>query len=303
MELNELLDCVIIGGGPAGLTAGIYLARYRRKAMIFDGENSRAAKIPLSHNYPGFPQGISGNALLEKLREQLSHYHLPIMKDVVHSVKQINQEQFLIQAKDAQVYAKNIILATGVEDIEPHLADVNDALQKGLIRHCPVCDAFEVIDKKIAVIGHGKAGLGEAFFLRDYTPHITLMTLGKEDNWTSKDLKNIQQAQISLISQDIKAIEFYSNYTRITLLDSRIVEFDGLYSALGCINNNQIATELNLKMKEGCLIVDKHQQTSMKGVYAAGDIVSGLNQICVATGQAAIAATAVHNHCRPFKSS
>lgn len=296
--MKNLLDCIIIGGGPAGMTAGIYLARYRRQVLILDSFNSRAEKIPISHNYPGFPNGISGKDLLNKLRQQFSYYKLPLMNDTVESLKQLNEQEFLVKTANNTLYTKNIILATGVKDIEPRLADINDGIQKGLIRHCPVCDAYEVINKKIAVIGNGKSGLGEAIFMRDYTPDVTLITLGKEDCWTTKDLKKVKETNVTIMSTPIKAIELSSHITKITFSDQRIIHFDCIYSALGSIKNNDLAIDLKLKLKNGSIIVNKDQQTSVKGVYAAGDIVSGLNQICVATSQAAIAANAIHTRCR-----
>jgi len=298
MKTDKVWDCIIIGGGPAGLTAALYLARYRRKIVIVDLGNSRANLIPLSHNYPGFPDGISGEDLLSRLRQQLSSYKVPVIKATVESLEQINEEKFLVQTENTTITAQNIILATGVKDIEPRLADIYDGIEKGLIRHCPVCDAFEVINKKIAVLGHGKAGLGEAIFLRDYTDEVSLITLGEPVNWTKKDMKSIQESNITIIPTTIKAIALTAHLAKITFSDQRVVQFDSIYSALGCVKNNKLATGLKLKLKGGSIIVNKDQQTSIKGIYAAGDIVSGLNQICVATSQAAIAATAVHTRCR-----
>ncbi|KTC74499.1 thioredoxin reductase [Legionella birminghamensis] len=298
---KDILDCIIIGGGPAGLTAGIYLGRYRRKAVIYDAGNSRAEKIPLSHNYPGFPKGLSGPELLARLQAQIAAYEVPIIPEPVDSIKQIDDYEFLVSTQTSERFAKNIILATGVKDIEPRLADINDGIQKGLIRHCPVCDAFEVINKKIAVVGYGKSGLGEALFLHDYTPNIYLLSLGKTDSWTKADLKKIREANITLITEDILKIELTSDSAKMIFTNQKKLEVDCLYSALGAITNNKLAKDLGVKLKEDAVLVNKHQQTSVKGVFATGDLVDGLNQICVATSQAAIAATAIHTHCREFK--
>ncbi len=295
--MDGLLDCVVIGGGPAGLTAAIYLARYRRKVVVYDTLNSRAEKIPLSHNYPGFPSGISGKDLLTRLRQQLSAYPIPILEEKVESIEK-DEDRFILKTCRNLIHTRYVILCTGVIDIEPVVGDIRDGIQKGLIRHCPVCDAYEVIDKKIAVIGQGKAGLGEALFLRQYTSDVTLMTLGQKSIWTKGDLKKIHDANITVIDENLNAIELTSEIIKITFPNQRTFCFDSLYSALGCINNNKLAHDLNVKLKEGCIAVNPKQETSIKGMFAAGDIVSGLNQICVATGQAAIAAMTVHNRCR-----
>ncbi|KTD45213.1 thioredoxin reductase [Legionella quinlivanii] len=295
---NDILDCIIIGGGPAGLTAGLYLSRFRRNILIYDGGISRAEKIPLSHNYPGFPQGISGQELLTRLRQQLSHYEATIIHEFVESIKVLGDYHFQVKTGSGFQYAKNIILATGVKDIEPRLGNINDGIQKGLIRHCPVCDAFEVINKKVAVIGYNKSGLGEALFLREYTPKLTLLTLGETEAWSKADFRKIKKADITLVNEQLLEIELTSDSAKMTFNNKKILKFDCLYSALGSVYNNQLANELGVKLKEGAVMVNKHQQSSIKGFYAAGDVVHGLNQICVATSQAAIAATDIHNRCR-----
>lgn len=299
MTSTNLWDCVIIGGGPSGITAALYLARYRRKVIIFDTFNSRAELIPLSHNYPGFPEGISGKDLLNKLRKQLSAYNVPFMKETVDSIKQVNAEKFLVKMANKKIYTKNIILATGVKDIEPQLGDIRDGIQKGLIRHCPVCDAYEAMNKKIAIIAKGKSGLAGAVFLRDYTSDITLIILNNTAKWSDKELKLIKRLNISIIiSREIEKMALASNYTTMTLTNQKVIEFDYIYSALGSVKNNKLAIDLKLKLKKGSLVVSHNQETSLKGVFAAGDIVSGLHQICVATSQAAIAASAIHERCR-----
>lgn len=293
IKLDKALDCIVIGGGPAGLTAAMYLARYRCSTIIYDTLDSRAARIPKSHNYPGFPEGIAGKDLLNRMRTQLLSYKVPLLNEAVETLQQEDNEEFIIGTSSGIKRAKNIILCTGVKDIEPHIGDVNDGIKRGLIRHCPVCDAFEVMNKKIAVIGTHKAGLKEALFLRGYTPHITLMSLGKKEKWSKEDLKKINDAQITVLSSEVAAIELLASSAKITFKDHKTIQFDTIYSAMGCIKNNQLVESLGVKLKNGCLIVNKKQQTSLKGLFAAGDIVSGLNQMCVATSQAAIAATAI----------
>ncbi len=148
----------MIGAGPAGLTAGIYLARFRRTVLIIDGESSRAALIPRSHNYPGFPGGISGPALLGRLRKQALHYGAMIETCIVEELKKTQGGFSAKTSSTLNITAKQVLLATGVIDIEPVLPDLENAVRQGLIRHCPICDAFEVKDRKIAVIGFGCSG-------------------------------------------------------------------------------------------------------------------------------------------------
>jgi thioredoxin reductase (NADPH) len=148
------LDCVIVGGGPAGLTAAIYLARYRRNVIVFDGGESRAARIPESHNYPGFAHGISGPRLLCTLVSQAEAYGVRIVRSPVISLAR-RENDFIGVHSGGNVAARYALLATGIVDVSPDIEDLNKATSEGSIRYCPVCDGFEAIDRKIAVFGSG----------------------------------------------------------------------------------------------------------------------------------------------------
>ncbi|ASQ44790.1 NAD(P)/FAD-dependent oxidoreductase [Legionella clemsonensis] len=297
---KEKWDCIIVGGGPAGLTAAIYLARFRRNIIVYDTNDSRAMRIPISHNYPGFPAGISGHALLERLRQQLQAYNISIINEAVTSLKKLNSDTFVVTGEHQSTKTRNVLLATGVQDIEPVLPHLNHAIKRGLIRHCPVCDAYEVIDKKVAVIGYGKSGLGEASFLRDYTSDVTLITLGRQCRWNKQERAILHDTNITVISKPVLDLELLADCTRCKFADNKTIDFDYLYSALGSKTNNKLADDVKAKQKKELLIVNKDQETSVTGLYAAGDIVSSLHQLSVATGQAAIAATAIHNRCRNY---
>lgn len=294
---DVVLDCIIIGGGPAGLTAAVYLARFRRNICVYDTNNSRALLIPRSHNYPGFAEGIPGPMILQRLKQQLAVYQVPVINEEVQQITR-DQDLFIIHSQTGKKIARNVLLATGVQDLEPALPNLIDGIRQGLIRHCPVCDAFEVIDKKIAVIGEGKSGLEQALFLMDYSQNVSLVTLGKVTQWSKKDQQKINQSKLTVIDSKVTAIQLLTDHAKISFADNNTIQFDCLYSALGCVKNNDLAVNLDAKLKNGLLVVNKKQQTSVKGLYAAGDIVSSLHQLCVAEGQAAIAATAIHHRCK-----
>jgi thioredoxin reductase (NADPH) len=295
---KRMLDCLIIGGGPAGLTAAIYLARFRRTALVIDAGNSRAALIPLSHNYPGFPEGINGNDLLARLREQARRYGAKLRFGKVEKLIVEADKTFTAFCTNETLHARTILLATGVIDIEPALPNFNDAIKQGFLRHCPICDGFEVIDQNVAVFGQGETGIKEALFIRNYTSNLTLINLGAEKKLNDQERKLLYEANIKLLEEPI--VEVLIAGKRIAGLktaDGTVHCFDALYSALGSLVISGLAVQLDAQCDDtGNLVVNSAMQTSIDGLYAAGDVVHGLNQICVATGQAAIAATAIHHY-------
>ncbi len=297
-DSNPPVDCVIVGAGPAGMTAAIYLKRFRRNIQLIDAGNSRAALIPVSHNYPGFPEGISGHDLLEQLRIQAARYGAEIIAAAVEKIEQLPTGSFMVHYGEKVIHTRTILLATGVIDIEPDLPNLKDAIKQGFLRHCPICDGYEVIDQKVAVIGNDRYAVNEALFIRRYTPNLTLLSLGKELKLTDKDRKLLYEASIQFIEQAIVAVKTEgARISELTMANGKTLHFDTMYSALG----SRVRSDLVLSLKVHCddnqdLIVNKSMQTSIQGLYAAGDVVHGLNQICVATGQAAIAATAIHHY-------
>jgi thioredoxin reductase (NADPH) len=199
--------------------------------------------------------------------------------------------------------ARKVVLATGVVDIEPVLPSIEGALRKGYLRHCPICDAFEVIDQKVAVIGFGSSALKEALFLRHYTADLTLLTLGEPMGLDKDQRATMDAAGINVIEEPIA--EVYVEGNKIAALrthSNREHRFDTLYSALGARNRSALARSLGAACADGAddgaLLVGEHQRTSVPHLYAVGDVVHSLNQISVALGQAAIAATDIHNTLR-----
>ena len=296
VDSAQPLDCLIVGGGAGGLTAAIYLARFRRNALIVDSGKSRLSLIPTSHNYPGFPQGIHGPELLERLTAQALHYGSSITKGTVTQITSIGEDLFKVAVADFFLYSRTIVLAMGATDIKPEIEGFTEALQSAALRYCPICDGFEAIGKKVAVLGSGTHGVKESLFIRDYATDLTLISPTTRSGTTQMQINELESHDVKVLDAEVKAIACENDRISVHLANGSVETFDILYSALGLTSNSSLAASLRLDMDDdGQIKIDEHMETSMKGIYSVGDVARGLNQICVANGQAAIATTAIHN--------
>jgi thioredoxin reductase (NADPH) len=294
------LDCLVIGGGCGGLTAAIYLARYKRRFIVIDAGESRCGLIPTSHNHSGFPDGINGFELLDRMASQAKKYGATLEKGRVNSVRKGANGDFVSIVGSREVRSKTVLIASGVIDLEPDLPNVENAVRKGLMRHCGICDGYEISGHKVGVIGHGEQGLGEALFLRTYTDDITLLSLDEKLHPSPEHRRLMKKYGIKGMTKPImRVIIDNDRIEALETADGEVHAFDTLYSALGTLPRTEMLAPLGLDCAaSGCLRVLDHQRTSVDGVYAIGDVVEGLHQISIAMGHAATAATAIHNRLR-----
>jgi thioredoxin reductase (NADPH) len=285
----EMLDCLIVGGGPAGLTAAMYLARYRRSIRLIDSGKSRARLIPTSHNYPGF-MGVGGVELLQRLREQAMRYDASLERGSVDDLQIDPGGGFRARVGEKELQARTVVLATGIVDREPRF-EVTSGDPRNVIRYCPICDGFEAMDRKVAVLGGDEAAT-KALFLRTFTKDVLWFTESAAPMMESEALRALG---ITCLGQAVR-LQTSRDGIRITGADGTCHDVDLIYPALGCDVRSAFAATRGAQCAPiGTLVVDEHQQTSVDALYAIGDVVSDLHQIAVAAGHAAIAATAVHN--------
>lgn len=287
------VDCLIIGAGPAGLTTAVYLSRFHRRVVVADGGQSRASLIPLSHNYPGFAPGISGNDLLDRLREQALSYGAIIEAGRVESLLK-NRNGFVAQLNGRALSAPRVVLATGIVDTLPQM-DRHDGIAQSVIRLCAICDGYEVNGDNVAVYGEAHCAINHGLFLRNFTDRVTVLAEGDSET-SEEEIATAQRAGIRLIRERVEYIEVSDGKVFVKVSSGEEFCFDIVYPSLGSRYRSELAVQLGVQVdEEGALHVDNHQCTSISGLYAVGDVVGSLKQICVATGQAAVCATAVHN--------
>ncbi|MBW8784871.1 MAG: NAD(P)/FAD-dependent oxidoreductase [Novosphingobium sp.] len=295
----QLIDAAIVGGGPAGLTAAIYLARFRRRIVLFDRGGSRAALIPRSHNHAGFPDGIPGRELLARMAEQARRYGAELRHGDILAVEPVGANWRLV-GEGIDLVARSVLFATGTDDRRPDIPlELHDAaLAAGKLRYCPVCDGFETTGQRIGVVGAESHGVAEALFLRTYSEAVTLFTR-EACELHEGDRAELARSGVGWDQRPVLRYDFAGPAVRLHFGDGDAAEVDTVYPALGSAPNIALLRSLGLRTDEDdCVLTDSHQRLGLRGLYAAGDVVSGLDQISVAMGQAAIAATAIHNELR-----
>jgi thioredoxin reductase (NADPH) len=295
---RPILDCLIIGGGPAGLTATIYLARFHLEILVVDGGKSRAACIPCTRNFSGFPDGIGGAELLQRMCDQACKYGAKIEREFVSKLER-DAEAGLFTATwgSGEATARTVLLATGVTNRRPPMDEGlhDDALARGLVRYCPICDGYEVTDKKIGVIGSEGHGVAEALFLRCFTADLTLIASDKALRLKPEDNKELKDAGIECVDGPAHAVAISDQCITVDTAAGHYT-FDSIYPALGSDVHCQLADQAGASLASNdCIKVDSHMRTSVPGLYAAGDVVIGLDQISHAMGQGGVAATTIRN--------
>ena len=290
----EPLDCLVIGAGPGGLTAATYLVRFHRRIAVVDAGRSRARWIPSSHNCPGFPFGIAGSKLLEKLREQAIGYGAELSSGRIARLER-DGDHFLATADDGGSWtARTVILATGIVDRMPAMPGLEEAIARNVIRLCAVCDGYEASDEHIAVYAPVDEAIAHAVFLRTFSRRVAAVR--SEPGEPSPESAESARAAGIAVLPPATTLQHDGRCCVFKLDDGSVHRFDTVYPVLGGDAQSQLGAMLGATVDaHGELHVDHAQQTSVDGLYAIGDVVSALNQISVAVGHAAVAASAIHN--------
>lgn len=267
---GKAYDCVVVGGGPAGLTAALYLTRLRRIVCVIDSGESRTRLIPRIRNLPGWPDGIPGSDLLERLRLQLQRYEVEFANGVATGLEQ-SDAGFEVQAGTV-MRARSVILATGIVDVQPEIRDHDEAVRQGLLRYCPVCDAYEVRDKRVGLLVTARQARNKAAYLRRFASSLDVRVVDPSSTITLVRKGN----GVGLVEND--------SY------------WDTAYAMLGARPRSELARKAGFRVAtSGYVLTDRQQRSGIAGAYAIGDVVQGLDQVSVAMGQAALAATHISN--------
>ena len=288
------IDVLVIGGGPAGLTAATYLSRFHRSCVVLDSGKSRARWIPESNNCPGFPQGVSGVDLLARMRKQAILFGTRLVSDLAECIER-RGEAFCVRSATGEWTARCVILANGLPDRLPDGDWVEAAIECGALRLCSICDAFEATDTRIGVYGAAQVIADHALFLRTYSSRVFLIPSHSPRETDGPALREAVAAGVHLLPGG-GSLGFDGTRCNYTAPDGTSTVLDSLYPFLGSLSAAGFATSTGVALNdEGEIDVDAEQMTNVPNLFAIGDAVTGLKQISVAAGQAAVAATTAHD--------
>jgi thioredoxin reductase (NADPH) len=232
------------------------------------------------------------------MRDQACRYGAKVKTEFVTKLERDEQSGiFTATWGSGDASARTVLIATGVSNRRPPMdEELHDAaLARGLVRYCPICDGYEITDKRVGVIGSDHHGVAEALFLRSYTADLTLIAPDKSLRLKPEDYQPLKDAGIECVDGPAQAVAITGDCIVVETAEGTY-SFDSIYPALGSDTHVQLAEMVGAYLgPKGCIAVDAHQRTHVPGLYAAGDVVIGLDQISHAMGEGGVAATTIRN--------
>lgn len=295
-KFKNQYDCVVIGGGPGGLVSALYLGRFRRKVLLVDAGKPRARWIPEIRNLIGYKDGLSGLELLKRLRQQVHHYHVPILKGEATVSRE--KDIFKVQVGHRSFRTSKVILATGLEDRQPALDNIDELRRHGILGYCPICDGYDHYKDKVALLIRNNRCIRKIQFISRLTPKLHVVPASNFK--ISKRMQKVfEGTSVHFAQQKLERMTYQPRSKKLYLYfcgKKQPMPVDFAYVAMGVEFNKSSTQDLRglRRTKDGFLITSAHQETSIPGLYAVGDCVNSLAQVSVAVGQAALAATRIH---------
>ncbi|MGP7816971.1 NAD(P)/FAD-dependent oxidoreductase [Niallia sp. 01092] len=289
-------DCIIVGGGIAGLQAAIQLGRYQHKVLIIDSNHGRSTLCRSYHNILGYPDGISGAELRTIGQKQASSLGVSFLQSTVLHAEKRNGEFILSTESQEQFHAKRLLLATGIIDTIPPFPELFPCLGIS-VYVCPDCDGYEVKGKKTVVIGNGEVGANMALTLTYWTKDILYINHGGEKLDVEVE-KKLQEQNISYINKRIKEVKTDGAKLKSYVLEGEIeVKAEHSFIAFGKNKvKSDLAKQLGIELLSNQHIVvdSRTKMTNIKNVWAAGDVAAHSEQVTIAMGEGSQAAIWIH---------
>ncbi|HZB72301.1 MAG TPA: NAD(P)/FAD-dependent oxidoreductase [Acidimicrobiales bacterium] len=284
------LDAVVVGGGPAGLSAATWLARYRRSVVVLDSGEYRNRWVDRSHGYLGAdPQDPM--RLLERAREDLGRYETATLRaDRATAVRRDDAGRFVVTTEGGELVALRLVLATGVVDAFPEVDGFLDHYGASVF-HCPTCDGYEARDRRVVVLGWSEHVAGFALGLLDWAAELTIVSDDRPFEGEERHRAALARHGVALLEDDAVAFEGHRGDLRAVHLQSGVrLPADLVFFSIAHHPRTDLAAQLGCELTgQGCLRVDHDGQTTVEGVYAAGDVTPGIQLASVAAGKGTVA--------------
>jgi len=269
-------NVIIVGSGPAGVTAGIYLTRAKINNMIITNNQGALTKADLIENYYGFEKPIKGNELLENGKKQYLNLGGNLLEDEIVSIT--FEDKLVVKGVKNNYKADIIILATGVSRLLPNIKGLSDEIG---ISYCAICDAFFYREKDVVILGNGSYAISEAEVLKKTSKTTTILTNGRE--MTSPTTIDVNTNKISYISKE-------NDKFKIVFENNDEIFIDGVFIAEGIAGASALAKKIGAKTENNKIIVNENMKTNIPGLYAIGDCTGGILQISKAVYDGTVAA-------------
>lgn len=291
-------DVIVIGGGPAGITASLYIKRAGFDVTVFSNEKSGLQKSDKIENYYGFENGISGEELHQKGIKQAKNLEIELINKEVIGIKYLtSSDGYEIitanQSRNEKYEAKFVILATGVNRNKPNIKGLTEFEGKG-ISYCAVCDAGFYRGKDVAVLGSGEYAIGEIQELLPIAKKVMMLTNGENPI-------EIRSSEIEINKNEIEAINGKQKVEEIQFKNGTSERIDGIFIAQGTASSIDFAKKVGAKIENNTIIVDENMKTTAPNIYACGDCIGGIMQISKAVYDGTKAGLTVISQLRNFK--
>ncbi len=300
---QDVFDCIVIGAGPAGLSASLFLTRYRRKVLTLHHNKPRNIYSQGIHGFLGH-HGIPPGELLARGTEELLSHGGRIIEAAVTKIEKARGGLFKVRterSKSRSFLTRRVLLATGMRDLTPDCEGFRE-FYGASVYHCPDCDGYEVSDKTVAVLGYGKRAIGFTLELLTWTDRLTLLTDGHPADISRASAAKLAKFDIAVRHEKVIALEGDLDNRRLQRVrfdTGPTLECDALFFNLGTEPASRLHEMLGCKKKDDFVWVDKKQQTSVVGIYAAGDITPNSQLAIVAAAEGAMAAIHIHESLIP----
>lgn len=272
-----LYDVIIVGSGPAGISASLYAKRRKLSVLVISKGNGALGKTEQIDNYYGFPKGISGKELYKNGVEQAKALGVELIEDEVVALNYL--ENFEVETVNSQYTAKAVILATGTNRVTPNIKGIREFEGKG-VSYCAICDAFFFKGKDVVVLGSGNYAIHEMEQLKPVVGSVSILTNGEE-------MVENRDVEVDVDSRKIREFRGEDKLTEVEFEDNTKRQVQGVFVAVGTASSNDLARKIGARVENNHIVVNENMETTVPGLFACGDCTGGLLQISKAVYEGA----------------